>query len=199
MQSIVVLLKRCLSIPKQQWREQNCPRTLEPIEVESLIKKAWQGTRAGSAEQGSVELSLSPDGSLENAPLMHMVQGPQKAFMGVFDVSFVSTDRVKVTLREEACSSQLGTPRRRTRQIGLLRPWKPIRVLLNGRYGSSSGQYYLIQEYHFGHGTCARSNRTNAIHRFAGRSDVNLCAWRPEQVRTQISDRKQSWRSESQR
>jgi len=148
MRSFVVVLKRGLSIPKQVWREQSSLRTLGPIEVESLIKNAWQENRSKSAEQGFIELSLRLDGSSENAPSLHMIQGPQKAFIGVFDVSFCSTDKVQVTIREEACSSQLGTPRRRTRQIGLLQPWKPIRVLLNGRYGSSSGQYYLLQEYH---------------------------------------------------
>ena len=39
-------------------------------------------------------------------------------------------------------------PRSRTRQIALLRPWKPVRVLLNGRSATYSGQYYLLREYH---------------------------------------------------
>jgi hypothetical protein len=149
MRSCIVLLKRSLSMPKEVWREPACPRTLGQIDVEPLIKYAWRASQLERSEQGSIELSLRPDGSSEYAPSIHVIQGKQKAFIGVFDVTFVTTDRVKVTLSEEECSRQLGIPRRRTRQIGLLRPWKPIRVLVNGRSASYSGQYYYLQEYHF--------------------------------------------------
>jgi len=93
-------------------------------------------------------IQLQQDGSATDAPSIRPVQGQQKAFIGVFDVSFTSPDRVKVTLREEECARHLGTPHHRTRQIALLRPWKPLRVLLNGRCGSYSGQYYVLKEYH---------------------------------------------------
>jgi hypothetical protein len=145
----ILVLKRSLFVSKHEWRQDACHRTLIPIDVEHLLKSTWQGSQSQLPEQGSLELSLRTDGSPENAPSIHSIQGQQKAFIGVFDFSFMEGGKVKVMLREEQCSRQLGTPRRRTRQIALLRPWKPVRVLLNGRYASNSGQHYILQEYHF--------------------------------------------------
>jgi hypothetical protein len=119
-----------------------------PIEVDRQITNAWKSNRSEVAEQGSIVMTLQPDGSAKNAPSVHPIQGPQKDFIGVFDVSFQSPDRVNVTLREEECARRVGSPKRRTRRIALLRPWKPIRVLFNGRCASHSGQYYLLQEYY---------------------------------------------------
>ena len=148
MRSSIVVLKRSRRIAKQEWREPSCDRTLVPIDVDPLIRSIWQANQSELPEQSFVELSLQADGSPETAPSIHSIQGHQKAFIGVFSVSFVSRDRAEVILLDEKCSIQLGTPRRRTRQIGLIRPWKPARVLLNGRCTSSSGQYYVLQEYH---------------------------------------------------
>ena len=148
MRSAIVLLKRSLSIPKHEWCERSCNRTLLTIDIEPLIKNIWRASRPDMPEQSFVELCLQADGSQKNPASIHSIQGQQKAFIGDFGFSFVSSDRVKVMLREDKCSRQLGTPRRRARQISLLRPWKPVRVLLNGRAASSSGQHYILQEYH---------------------------------------------------
>jgi hypothetical protein len=148
MRSAIVLLERSSLIPKHVWRDSSCRRTLMSIEVARLITNAWKSNQPEVAEHGSIVMSLQPDGSAKNAPSVHPIQGQQKDFIGVFDVSFISPDRVKVTLREEECARHVGSPKRRTRQIALLRPWKPIRVLLNGRSAGSSGQYYLLREYH---------------------------------------------------
>jgi hypothetical protein len=117
-----------------------------PIDVELLIKTTWLGNQSNTVEQATVELSLHPDGLSKNA--IHSVQGRQKAYIGVFDVAFVSDGTVEVMLREEECLHQLGNPRRPSHRIALLRPWKPIRVLLNGRSASHSGQHYHLHEYH---------------------------------------------------
>ena len=148
MRSAIVLLERSSLTPKDVWRESSCHRTLMPIEVSHLITSAWKSNQPAVAEQGSIVISLQPNGSAKDPPSVHPIQGEQKGFIGVFDVSFVSTDRVKVTLREEECARKVGSPKRRSRQIALLRPWKPVRVLLNGRSASHSGQYYLVREYH---------------------------------------------------
>jgi hypothetical protein len=148
MRSAIVLLERSSLIPKDVWRDSSCHRTFMPIEVSHLITNAWKLNQPTVAEQGSIVMSLQPDGSAKDPPTVHPIQGEQKDFIGVFDVSFVSTDRVKVTLREEECARKVGSPKRRTRQIALLRPWKPVRVLLNGRSASYSGQYYLLREYY---------------------------------------------------
>lgn len=148
MRSAIVLLERSSLIPKHVWRDSSCRRTIRPIEVASLITNAWKSNQPEAAEHGSIVMPLQPDGSPKNVPSVHPIQGQQKSFIGIFDVSFISPDRVKVTLREEECARKAGSPKRRTRQIALLRPWKPVRVLLNGRFGGYSGQYYLLREYH---------------------------------------------------
>ena len=67
--------------------------------------------------------------------------------LDVFDFQFAEMDEVRVTLRAERCWQQLGIPRRRTHQVASLRPWRPVRVLLNGRHSSTAGQYYSLVEY----------------------------------------------------
>lgn len=148
MRSAIVLLERSSLIPKEVWRDPACKRTFMPIEVSHLVTNAWKSSRPATAERGSIVQLLQPDGSAKEPPSVRPLQGGQKEFIGVFDVSFVSPDRAKVTLREEECVRRVGSPRRHTRQIALLRPWQPVRVLLNGRSASYSGQYYLLREYH---------------------------------------------------
>jgi hypothetical protein len=145
MRAAVVLLERSALIPKSEWRDSSCRRTLAPIVVGDLITGAWKGNRL---EQGCIVISLQLDGASANPPSVHPIHGEQKGFVGIFDVTFTSPETVKVTLREEECSRRIGSPKRHTRQIALLRPWKPIRILLNGRSSSHWGQYYLLREYH---------------------------------------------------
>jgi hypothetical protein len=147
MRSFILLLKRSVSIPKEVWRSPACRRTLAPIDPEPAIRSLWNDSRLKTADHATVSISLSEDGSSKNAPMIHSIQGNQKAFIGVFDAAFTSSDQVEVTLREEECARELRTPIRRTRKIGLLRPWTPLRVLLNGRSSGSSGQWYFLQEY----------------------------------------------------
>ena len=147
MRAAIVLLERSSLIPKPVWRDPCCRRTLMPIEVSRLITNAWKSNQAEVIEQASIVVSLQPDGSPKRGSV-HPIQGQQKDFIGVFDVSFLSLDRVTVTLRQEECARRVASPGHRTRQIALLRPWKPLRVLLNGRSASHLGQYYLLQEYH---------------------------------------------------
>jgi hypothetical protein len=148
MKSAIILLERSTITPKHVWRDSSFCRTLKPIEVSHLITGAWKSNQAGSAQKGSIVMSLDPEGFAKQAPSVRAIQGEQKDFIGVFDVSFVAADRVQVVLREEECARRLASPGYRTRQIALLKPWKPIRVLLNGRSGSYSGTYYLLREYH---------------------------------------------------
>ena len=148
MQSAVVLLERSSWVPKAIWRDHGFHRTLAPIEVSHLIANAWKSNQTEVAETGSIRMSLHADGSAKEPSSLHPMQASQRQIMGVFDVSFISIDQAKVTLREEECARRLGSPKRRTRQIALLRPWKPVRVLLNGRYASYSGQHYALHEFH---------------------------------------------------
>lgn len=64
----------------------------------------------------------------------------------VFRLRPYGESRVEVWLDELRCLS-LGTPRRKQRRLALLKPWAPVKVLLNGRAASYSGQYYNVVEY----------------------------------------------------
>lgn len=148
MRSAIVVLERSSITPKHLWRESSYCRTLAPIEVRHVIRGAWETFQCEAAEQGSIAVSLALDGSPKDNQAVHAMQGQARSFVGVFEASFISTDRVKVVLREEECARRIGSPGRHSRQVALLRPWKPIRVLLNGRGVCHSGQFYLLLEYH---------------------------------------------------
>lgn len=64
----------------------------------------------------------------------------------VFRLYPYGESRVAVWLDEKRCAS-LGTPRRKGRRLALLKPWSPVKVLLNGRAAYNSGQYYNVVEY----------------------------------------------------
>jgi hypothetical protein len=103
----------------------------------------WRTRRGEPIDRGVIEVLLEIDGSPKAIAVTRKVPGDQKVFVGVFDISFVSQGSVSVTLRREACASRLYTPTRSTHQVALLRPWVPVRFLLNGRIAASSGQYYV--------------------------------------------------------
>jgi hypothetical protein len=110
MRSAIVLLERSSVVPKHVWRDALFRRTLLPIEVTPLITGAWKSNQPVGAEQGSIVMSLKPDGSAKDAQTVHTIQGQQKDFIGAFDVSFTSPDRVRVTLREDDCALHAGSP-----------------------------------------------------------------------------------------
>ena len=148
MRSAIVLLERSSSVPKHAWRDPAGQRTLAPFEAMQVIANTWKAHRNKIVEYGSISISLDLDGSAIGVQAVHSCKREQPEFIGVFEMSFVDDDRVKVFLREEECSRQLGSPRRHTHQIALLRPWQPVRILLNGRRSSHSEQNYLLLEYH---------------------------------------------------
>ena len=147
--SQVVVIERGFLTPKEIWRAPSCQRTLEPIEVESMIRGAWSTSLQHLSRRGLIELSLLPDGSPGGPPVSRPVQGSQKAIAGVFDITFETDGAVRVGLRAERCQSILGKPTRPSRTLARLEPWKPLRVLLNGRLASSAGQHYVLCDYYF--------------------------------------------------
>jgi hypothetical protein len=144
----LLLFVRSQSIPKLVWRQRGSRRTFVEIDPGPLIQRIWQAHRSQPTEQSLLSFTLALDGTPDGAPDARYLSGRQKARAGVFDFTFEQSGEVKVTLRGETAWQQLGTPRRPTRPIGMLRPWKPIRVLLNGRLSSYSGQHYVLREYH---------------------------------------------------
>ncbi len=148
MQSAVMLLERNSVTPQQVWRDPALQRTLPPIDVTHLITAAWKSNQGVAIENGFITLALELDGSAKQNQPVRIVHGQQKIFSGVFEMIYMSQTEVKVTLREDECLRRLGSPKRATRQIALLRPWNVTRVLLNGRSASYSGQHYILCEYH---------------------------------------------------
>ena len=143
---MIVVLTRGISMPKDLWRSPGRQRTLAPIDAESLIMSVYG---AYPQRDAILSMSLNPDGSPIGPPsIREMQQGTQKGYAGVFDLSIEANGEVRVTLRDEDCLRQLGIPRRGTRQIGTLRTWRPLRILLNGRMSDYSGQIYIVREYH---------------------------------------------------
>lgn len=76
---------------------------------------------------GRGSLLVSTDGLREEVRSTFVVPG----FIQVFALRGSGV----IALREEACSSLFGKPRR----ITVPRPWQPVRVLLNGRRADYSG------------------------------------------------------------
>ena len=136
---MILVFTRELVIPKDRWREPGCVRTLAALDVEPLIRNA---SREG--HQGLVSIGLQP----HRAPVVQDRKGNQKIRAAVFDFTFLEDGDATVTLREEGCFGQLGQPRRATRPVGTLRPWKVLRILLNGRRADYSGQTYIVRDYH---------------------------------------------------
>jgi hypothetical protein len=150
LQLSIVVLKRRVCIPKQFWRERWCRRTLAPLtNAHALITRIWQANRRTLPDFSFVEQLLQPDGSAESPARICPIQDREKSLFDMFDFTFVPDGRIKVVLRGEVCSRQLGSPRRPTRHIAYLMPWKPIRILLNGRIQSGEAEtLYVLQEYH---------------------------------------------------
>jgi hypothetical protein len=144
----VVLLTRHRAIPKALWRAHGTSRKLASVDIETVLRQWWQHHHADLPALSVAAMPLGLDGFPQNGAAIQPVQNGQKAAAGVFAFSFVPGNEVKVTLREDRCLAELGVPRRPTRPIGLLRPWHPLRVLLNGRAASYSGQTYNLRECH---------------------------------------------------
>jgi hypothetical protein len=80
------------------------------------------------------------------APNLVALRPSQCAYTAVFRLHW-QDDRLHVSLCEEACFSLLGIPRRPTRLLARLDEGHPLRLRLNGRHASTSGQTYTLAEY----------------------------------------------------
>jgi hypothetical protein len=142
----LVILKRSVSIPKEQWRLPSARRTLDPITVEPLFLRALREWRSNPICPAIVESDVSLDGGKIHNPVIRTAK--QNDCTGVFLVQFVEHG-VKLRTQEEACRKELNTPRRASRHLATLAFWKPVRVLLNGKIDWHEGvRFYLLQDYH---------------------------------------------------
>ena len=142
----LVILKRSVSIPKEQWRLPSTHRTLDPITVEPLFLRALKEWRSNPISPAIVESEVSLDGGEIQSPVIRTAK--QIDCTGVFLVQFVDRG-VKLRMQEEACRKELNTPPRSSRHLATLALWKPMRVLLNGKGDWHEGvRFYLLQDYH---------------------------------------------------
>lgn len=84
---------------------------------------------------------MNQDGTPTGTRSIQSVQGLRRVSAGLLDLHVVQADEVSVVVR-----GSWWRPRRESFQIALLRPWKPIRLLTNGRQSSYSGQMYFIRD-----------------------------------------------------
>jgi hypothetical protein len=144
-QIALVILKRSVSIPKAKWRLPSTRRTLDHVAVEPLFLRALKEWRSNPISPAIVESEVSLDGGEIQDPVIRTAKPTD--YSGVFLVQFVDRG-VKVRVQEEACRKELHTPSRSSQHLATLAFWKPMRILLNGRVGWSTGSFYLLQDYH---------------------------------------------------
>ena len=146
-QDTILILRRSVQMPKHLWRQPSTCRTLLPILLEPIVGQALQGrTSHHPTGYGVVEAELSIDGDhLEKRT--ERTGRIKKDWSGVFNVITVC-GQVKLSLSQEACHREVYTPRRSTQHLATLKPWEPIRALLNGKADWSSGRYFYLQDYH---------------------------------------------------
>jgi hypothetical protein len=90
MKPAIVLLERRSLIPKQEWRSPSCSRTFAAIEVSKTITNARETHRSEARENAALLIPLRSDGSPQSPPSICPLEGAKKAFLGVFEVSFIS-------------------------------------------------------------------------------------------------------------
>lgn len=117
-------------------------RTLAAIEAGPMVVGLYRSLQVGTEP-------LVCAAELEGTAILRQSVGPLQRHQGVFAMAVREDGTVRLTLREEACSALYGTPRRRTQTVATLAAWRTVRVLLNGRYSSYSGQTYLVHEYYW--------------------------------------------------
>ncbi|MBN8732837.1 MAG: hypothetical protein J0L64_20035 [Acidobacteria bacterium] len=138
----LIVASRGVTFTKDEWRRPGMRRTLAAIDTGPLVEGAFR-----DLEVGPTPLVCTVE--WEGTAIRRQSVGPLKRHHGVFEIAVREDGSVRLVLREEACSSLYGTPRRHTQRVATLAPWRTVRVLINGRYSSYSGQTYLVHEYYW--------------------------------------------------
>jgi hypothetical protein len=141
----LVVLTRSVCMRKEEWRLPSTRRTLDPIKVESPVSWALRAWRSNPVSPAIIETEISLDGGEIQTPTIRTAN--QIIHSGVFRVQLVDGG-AKIRILEEACRTALNIPRRPSQHLDTLAFWKPMRVLLNGKYDAYSGRYYLLKDYH---------------------------------------------------
>lgn len=110
-----------------------------------LVRSALSTWRSNPVSPALIQTEVSLDGGEARPPVVRKAKPADHS--GVLRVRFVD-EGVKLRIDEEACRSQLQKPRRPSQHLATLEFWNPVRVLLNGKYDSTAGRFYVLQDYH---------------------------------------------------
>jgi len=142
----IIILKRSASIPKDCWRLPSTRRTLPALTLlESLLNAALLVWTPQDGSPTLIESEVGEDGIDVKTRVARALKDDDSA--GVFDFR-ITGQKVKLRLSQEACQREVFTPRRSSQFLTDLKPWSPIRVILNGKADWHSGRQYYLQDYH---------------------------------------------------
>jgi len=130
---------------KDLWRVSSTCRTLQPLTLEPLVSAALSDTTCEAPPANLIEYEVSADSSAIQSRISRRLKEHDSA--GVFDLA-IAGEAVRMRLSQEACRREVYTPRRSSQFLASLKPWEPIRVILNGKADWSSGRFYYLQDYH---------------------------------------------------
>ena len=65
-----------------------------------------------------------------------------------FRIDRDAAGKTSVRLDANQLADRIGSPRRADRSLGVLNSWEPLRVIVNGRGSSYSGQLYTVADFH---------------------------------------------------
>ncbi|MBL8235071.1 MAG: hypothetical protein JNL98_41600 [Bryobacterales bacterium] len=117
------------------------------MDIAPLVEQALSPQTAPAPEGNViVDAEISQD-CTHLAKLFARTATTAREFQGALALTF-NDGRVKLALNSEACRRELFTPRRPSQHLGTLKPWEPVRVILNGKADWSSGRFYYLQDYH---------------------------------------------------
>lgn len=140
----LVILKRSVSMSKSQWRSSSTRRTLDPIAIEDFVSSAFAEWQSNPISPAIVESQIKSDDQLDCLPVR---KAEQTESSGVFLLQFVAGG-VRLRISEEGCRKECCRPRQLSQYLTTLEPWKPVRVLLNGKGHTWDDPYYVLQDYH---------------------------------------------------
>jgi hypothetical protein len=142
----ILILKRSVSMPKDIWRLPSTHRTLPPlISLESLLDAALLVRTPQDGSPALIESQVAEDGIQVKTEVVRTLKDNDSA--GIFDLR-ITGQKVTLRLSQEACRREVYTPRRSSQFLTDLKPWAPVRVILNGKADWSSGRSYYLQDYH---------------------------------------------------
>jgi hypothetical protein len=132
-------------LPKHEWRLPTTRRTLDSLPMAPLLAHALPVWTRGAPPRAIVEVPIAMDG--QPTAIAEVRRADPKGHAVVFDLEWTSGE-VNLHLNREACAREVHAPSRESRHLLTLRPWRPMRVLLNGRADFREVRYYFLQDYH---------------------------------------------------